>query len=284
LGKAYTYLRMKFALLIAGLSAVSAIGSCYGAYTDKTSCNANTTCAWNFACFKTNTTACGGDMMGCTGGSTCGAASMIVNPITCSKCMDLCNAKTDNSSCYAMAGCQGTGYCDDKPAMMMAGPCAGTSSSACTNEAGCYWIGFTVSDVCKGPPSGLMNSAMLTAGGMCVQCNGTASAVRGPVSRLQGQSCTFIKTGNYAANVTVTLTGFAAGKVDTNCPAIASMTPSPAQMTADVSALTTGLALSTYLIDPLSPAVCTAAPKSSDSSMLSPSLALLGLVGFLTRL
>jgi len=127
--------------------------------------------------------------------------------------------------------------------------------------------------------------AMMNGGGMCVQCNGTAGAlIRGPVSRLNGQACTFVKTGMYTANVTVTLNNFAAGKVDANCPALMTFSPSPALTLADTLSLTTGFAAASALIDPTSPAVCVAAPKSSDSSMLSPSLALMGLAAFLTRL
>lgn len=277
---------MKFALLIAGLGA--AAGQCY-TYADATSCNGNSTCAWNFACTPTNATygyACGSDPANaatCTGPNNCGAGAAIMNPATCSKCTNLCATKTDNTTCSNQAGCTGVAFCYDKP-MAQSVVCGGTSSTTCTNEAGCFWIGFTVNNACNGPFSGLAMSMMMTNGGMCAPCNSTAGAVRASISRLVGNTCTFVKTGIYTANVTVTLNALSPGKVDANCPAITTLPPSAALMSADVTALAAGLALGTGLIDGTSPAVCMKAASPSGVSMLSPSLALLGLAAFLTRL
>lgn len=277
---------MKFALLLAGLSV--AAGQCY-TYADSTSCNGNSTCMWQFGCLPTNLTygfACGSDPANaatCTGPSNCGAGSAIMNAATCSKCTNLCMGKTDNTSCTAQAGCYGVASCVAKPTPAPVVTICGGTSATCTQEAGCFWIGFTITDVCKGPVTGLYMGAMMNTGGMCVPCNSTAGAVRASISRLVGNTCTFVKTGVYSANVTVSLNSFQAGKVDTNCPAITTMPPSQALMTADVAALAAGLAVGTQLIDGTSPAYCMKAASGNGVSMLSPSLALLGLAAFLTR-
>jgi len=288
---------MKFALLLGTLGAVAAQSPCMTTYTDATSCAANSSCYWVFGCGPMNATAgtCGGSMgmTTCSGPSTCAAGSVYLDAMMCNKCADTCATLKDNSTCSANANCKSSGnFCYEKTtvAPTPVPPCSGASQSSCTSEAGCFWVGFTISNICGGPLSGMsaVYNTMYSTNGRCLQCNSTTmntgDAIRGAASRLNGMSCNWGKSGNFVANLTVSLNGFNAGS-GANCPAVAAV-PSAgmsAQMTADLASITAAMAVQ-GLVDTSAPVSCWAAAKPNDSSMLSPSLAVLGLVAFLTRL
>jgi len=264
LGKAYTYLRMKFALLLSGLAAVT--GQMMGCYSYNSSqCTAANNCTQYNTCSRNSS------MAACPTSDPCNVAGCadltmgVGNMQTCSKCADQCGLQTTASGCTGVAGgaCVWSSICISIPPTP---PCVtDMSQSACTADAyGCFWV--DVSETVCG-------QSMPFKG--CFPCNMTGlSALRGPISRLVGQTCTWPAASPYTQGFSAVVNAFGTG-TSGSCTAIASGTP-----TGDAATLTTVLGGLGYL----SASTTGTCAKASSSSMLSPSLAILGLVAFVTRL
>jgi len=233
-----------------------------------TKCTAANNCtAFTYCSRQTNATpaTCPTTATTCTG-TACAAGTTVTNPQTCSKCMDQCAPTTAAGTCNGMASCAWTSLCI--PVSTMTYPCLGTSQSTCTSDpAGCVW--FQVSETICGTTVTM---------GQCALCNATMiMPLIGPLSRMVGQTCTYPAATGFSMGASVTLSQFGMSAAGTgSCVAV------PAQVggaAGDQAAVSASLAAQ-MVIGAGTMGTCA---KASGSMMLSPSLAILGLVAFFTR-
>jgi len=149
--------------------------------------------------------------------------------------------------------------------MMMSTPCAGTSASACTGEAGCFWLDYSFT-AC----------GMTTKVAKCYQCNSTYvvdSGTRSALSNNVGKTCSYPATAPYGAS-SITINSISQSTDTANCPAMAAASMSDsATITAALAARKLGGA---QQVDASTTATCTT--QSSGVAALIPSLAFLGLI------
>jgi len=251
--------------IVAAQTCLSYSGSMGG---DMTKCTSSNNCtAFNYCLRLSNATptTCATTSTTCSG-TACSAGSAIQNPQTCSKCTDSCYLQTTASACNAMASCGWSSYCFDVSAPTPAYPCQETTQSACTSDAaGCVW--FSVSETVCGTT---------VQQPVCALCNSTmVMAMLGPLSRMVGQTCTYPAATGFSMGASVTLNSFGMSAVGTgSCVAI----PAGSGATADQATVAASLAAQ-MIIGAGTMGTCVKA----SGSMLSPSLAILGLVAFLTR-
>jgi len=205
----------------------------------------------------------------CTG-NQCGN-SMVANAQTCFMCGDTCATMMSASTCNTNANCAWQPTCIP---MMMSSPCSETSASGCVADSyGCFWIQISES---------FCGSTQSVS--VCQPCNGSMASLIGPLSRMSGQTCTWPAMSPYTKAFSVTLNAFQTAAAGMGgCVAI----PAAASPTSDMLTISGFASASTmYTGSPAFAATTTGtcAKASSPASMLSPSLAILGLVAFLTRL
>jgi len=237
-----------------------------------TQCTAANMCQdLSYCSRQSNATAC--PTSGSCTGAGCGPA-VVGNVQTCFMCGDTCSSTMAANTCNGIAACTWAPICIP----VAAAPCTATTQAGCVADAsGCFWVAATT-NLC-----GVSSSVSA-----CSACNNTGMGIPttliGPLSRMVGQTCTWPAVSPYVKPYMITLNAFQQAPAGTGgCVAIPTGTPQT-----DMATIT-GFAMASSMMGGTMSAfaatsVGTCAKASSPASMLSPSLAILGLVAFLTRL
>jgi len=199
-------------------------------------------------------------------GPACAAGSMAMNQSSCSKCADQCSGATTAAACTGSAmnsACVWNPPACGNAMMMMTTPCSGASTSACTQEAGCFWLDFSTT-VC----------GQTTKRAACYQCNSSAidSPTRSALAANVGKTCTWAAMAPYGAS-SVTINSISQSSDTANCPAMMGA------MAGDPATITTAASKGTFGVQGIQASqTATCASQSSGVATLIPSLAFLGLI------